>query len=400
VKLNQRAITSLTLPAGKAEAIFFDDACPGFGLRLQGSSRRYIVQYKLGAKHRRMTLGSVTQLRLDDARNSAEKILARVRLGEDPAGEKAEARVRAADVCEAAMRRYLAHQKTRLRPKSYTSAEYALLSHWKPLHGLLMAKIERRTVAARLDEIASSCGPVAAQRARAILSAFFTWAMGQGQVDSNPVIGTNRHGNAKSRDRALNDAELVEVWRAAGDGAYGTVLRLLILTGQRRDEIGGLRWSEIDFANHMIRLPAERVKNGHAHDVPLSAPALTLLRTMPRRLDRNFVFGTGANGFGGYAIPKRMLDERINTARRAKGSAPMASWVVHDLRRTCATHMAKLGIQPHVVEAVLNHAGGHKAGVAGVYNRYTYEPEKQAALNRWAEHVMALVEGRQLAAIA
>jgi hypothetical protein len=189
MKLTQRVIAALALPEGKSEAVFFDDARPGFGVRLQGQSRRYIVQYKLGSKHRRMTLGSTTLLRLDEARDSAAKILARVRLGEDPAGEKHEARTRATDVCEAAMRRYLAYQKARLRPKSYATTEYALLTHWKPLHSLLLPRIERRTIASCLDEIAARSGPAAAGYARSMLTAFFSWAMRQGIADANPVVG-------------------------------------------------------------------------------------------------------------------------------------------------------------------------------------------------------------------
>jgi integrase len=388
MKLTQRTVGTLALPDGKSEAIFFDDTLPGFGLRLQGASKRFVVQYKLGSKARRMTLGSATQLRLDDARLSAARILARVRLGEDPAGEKAEARVRATDVFGTIVRRYLAHQKTKQRLGSYVRTEHTMLTHWKPLHGLQVARIDRRTIAAQLDVLVAGHGPGAARNARARLSTFFTWAMGQGLADANPVIGTNRTV-IKERDRVLSNAELACIWHAAGDGAYGTILKLLILSGQRREEIGGLKWSEIDFAGRMIRLPAERVKNGQAHDVPLAEPALALLRETPRRLSRDFVFGTDS-GFGNFGAHKRALDARINEAR----NTPMPPWVIHDLRRTCATGMIALGVQPHVVEAVLNHTGGHRAGVAGIYNRHPYEAEKREALARWAEHVMGLVEGR------
>jgi integrase len=337
-----------------------------------------------------MTLGSTAQLRLDAARKSAADILAAVRLGHDPAGEKAEARVRAADICEAAMRRYLIGQKAKLRPRSYIMAEHCLLTHWKPLHGLPAAKVGRRTVAARLDEIAMASGPIAADRARAVLSAFFAWAIREGLVEVNPVTGTNRHGNGKGRDRVLTEGELTAVWQAAGEDAYGAIVKLLILTGQRRSEISALRWSEIGFTARLIRLPAERVKNGRAHDVPLSEPALRLVQAMPRRLAGDFVFGTAANGFGGFSVPKRTLDEHVT----ATNGGPMAPWVLHDLRRSVATHMAEIGIAPHIVEAILNHVSGHKAGVAGVYNKAAYEREKRQALDLWGAHVMALVEGR------
>jgi integrase len=390
MKLTQRLADTIALPAGRTEAVHYDDALPGFGLRIRaGGSRMYVVQYKLGLKHRRMTLGSTAQLRLDAARDEARKIMAAVHLGRDPAGEKQEAVAQLADHCEIAMRRYLAHQKTRLRPSSYVRTETHFLDHWRPLHAMPITKIDRRTVAGILSELVAGHGPAAADRARAVLSAFFVWAMKEGLVEANPVSATNRPYDRKGRDRVLRGPELVQVWRAAGTGAYGTIVKLLILTGQRREEIGGLRWSEIDFAGRMIRLPAERVKSGRPHDVPLSDPAIALLRAMPQLAGRDHMFGSGANGLGSYGIPKRELDQAITT-----NGGTMPPWVLHDLRRSCATGMAELGVQPHIVEAVLNHASGHKAGVAGVYNKAVYEREKRQALDLWADHVMALVEGR------
>jgi integrase len=387
VKLTQRLVDSIALPAGKADAVHYDDALPGFGLRIRdGGSRMFVVQYKLGTQHRRMTLGSTAHLRLDDARAKARDILAAVRLGQDPAGEKAQAVAALADRCETHIRRYLARQKTKLRPSSYIRAEAHFLDHWKPLHALAITKIDRRTIASRLSELAADRGPAAADRARAVLSAFFVWAMREGLVEANPVAATNQPYDRKGRERVLSNEELTQVWRAAGDDSYGTIVKLLILTGQRREEIGQLRWSEIDFAGRVIRLPPERVKNGRPHDVPLSDPAIALLRTMPQLAGRDPVFGSGANGLGAYSIPKKALDARAGT---------MPPWVLHDLRRSTATHMAEIGVQPHIVEAVLNHVSGHKAGVAGIYNRAAYEREKRQALDLWSEHVMAAVEDRK-----
>jgi integrase len=393
MKLTQRSIDTLVLPACKREAILFDDDLPGFGLRLRvGGSRIYVVQYKLGAKHRRLTLGSTALLRLEQARDKARQVLAKVRLGDDPATEKAEAKVRAGDICEAAIRRYLTRQRSRLRPRSYTASEHNLLVHWKSLHGLPVAKVDRRTIASRLSEIVDNSGPAAADRARATLSSFFTWAMKEGLLDASPVTATNQHYSDKGRERVLSEDELAEVWRAAGDNAYGTVVRILILTGQRRDEIGGLRWPEIDFTAQTIRLPAERVKNGCPHDVPLSDLAVQLLQAMPPLANpREYVFGTTATGFGGYSYSKRALDQRIAAAR----SEPMPLWTLHDLRRSVATHLGeKLGTPPHIVEAILNHRSGFRAGVAGVYNRAAYEKEKRVALSLWADRIVAAVEGR------
>jgi integrase len=259
--------------------------------------------------------------------------------------------------------------------------------------------LDKRAIAQRLGEIASSRGPVAADTSRKILSSFFAWAIGEGLVDTNPVIGTTRRG-AKDRDRVLSEAELTEIWHALPHSVYGTTIKLLMLTGQRREEIGGLRWSEIDLTGKVIRLPAERVKNGTAHDVPLSPQAMELLQAQPRRIGlQDFVFGTV--GRIGYSTPKRELDVRINAARASLGVAPIAPWVHHDLRRSVATHMAeKLDIDPHIVEAVLNHVSGHKRGVAGVYNKALYERRKREALDRWGAYVEALVSGPAVPAVA
>jgi integrase len=396
MKLTQRTVAALTLPPGKADAIYFDDALPSFGIRLrERGSRMFVVCYRIGAKQRRITLGSTAILKVDAARGKAAELLAAVRLGRDPASEKAEARARAGDTFEAAIRRYLIRQKERLRPRSYSAAEFYLLTHFGPLHPLPVAGINRRTIAERLSEIATSSGPSAADRARATLSAFFAWALREGLVEANPVVATNRHAPAKGRERVLTDTELAEVWHAAGDGPYGTILKLLILTGQRREEIGAVRWSETDFAARLIRLPSERTKNGRPHDVPLAEPAMRLLQAIPRRISQpDFVFGTSSTGFCGYSISKAALDERIAAVRLAAGTAPMIPWTLHDLRRSVATGMGEsLGVAPHVVEAILNHVSGHKKGVAGVYNRATYEKEKRAALAMWADHLLATVEG-------
>jgi integrase len=156
--------------------------------------------------------------------------------------------------------------------------------------------------------------------------------------------------------------------------------------------------------NSIDGIPPERTKNNRPHDVPLSVHARAILQEQPRRAGRDLIFGEGEGAFQGWGRAKRALDGRILAARKAAAKEvgtdlrkvkPMPAWRLHDLRRTVATRMADLGVQPHVIEAVLNHISGHKAGVAGVYNRSTYIAEKTAALALWAEHVLALVQGRE-----
>lgn len=388
MKLTQASIQKLALPAGKTEAIHFDDDLSGFGLRLRaGGSKKWVVQYSLGAKQRRMTLGSTSTLEAGKARETARTLLAGVRLGRDPAAERAVSQARASDEeLGAIVDRFLARQAARTRPRSYTETRRYLKEHWKPLHRLQLSHIIRRTVANCLDAIADENGPIAADRARAALSAFFSWAIQQGLCEANPVVGTAKAADMKSRERVLSDAELTAIWQALPESDFGRIVRLLILTGQRREEIGGLRWSEVDTGKRVITLPGERTKNHRAHDVPMSKAVLEILKVQPRR-ERDFVFGDGprsnrqeaqhSGGFQGWSKSKAALDERTK----------IGGWRLHDLRRTVATRMAELGVQPHIVEAVLNHVSGAKAGIAGVYNRAAYSEEKTAALALWAKHI-------------
>ncbi len=391
-------VPTLAVPVGKTEAIFFDDDIAGFGLRIRaGGGRVWVFQYKLGLKHRRLTLGSANSMDVATARSKARLLQAAARMGQDPAGEKIETRSKAHETFEHVARRFLAVQQDRQRPRSYTAVERYILACAKPLHALLLTKITRATIASLLTDLTASSGPVAANRCRSTLSAFFAWAIREGIADENPVIGTSKR-DEKSRHRVLSDRELREVWLAAADEiGFGAIVRLLILTGQRRNEIANLPWSEVDLDAALITLPPDRTKNGRLHQVPLSAAAAAIIARQPRRLGRDLIFGFGKGGYSGWGAAKRLLDAVI--AKAADGNA-IAPWCLHDLRRTAATHMAELGVAPHVIEAVLNHTSGHKAGVAGIYNRASYAAEKAAALALWAEHVVALEEGRSSKVVA
>lgn len=386
VKLTAAAIRDLALPPGKTEAIFFDDELGGFGLRLRdGATPRWVYQYKIGERNRRITLGSLAALTPAQARKTAGDLHAMVRLGRDPAAEKAESRAAAAETVGAVVTSYLVHQKAALRPGSYAKVEHHLLKHCAPLHGLGLAKIDRRAVAGCVGAIATASGNVAANRTRASLSACFTWAIQEGLAEQNPVIGTARKPE-QARDRVLSLAELCAIWRALGDDQYGRIIKLLILTAQRASEIGGLQWSEV--TDTEITLPGVRTKNKHRHIVPLSEPARALLNAPPRG---DYVFGRDiGRPFSGWSRCKERLDARIAEMT----GAPIPAWIVHDIRRAVATHLAETGVQPHVVEAILNHISGTKAGVAGIYNRASYEREKRQALDLWAEHLLAAVEER------
>jgi integrase len=256
---------------------------------------------------------------------------------------------------------------------------------------LPVKKIDLKVLAALLDDFAKGKGlntgrqrkGTTVNRMRSALSACFQWAMKKGRAESNPVLLTEQMEQV-SRKRFLSDDEIKIVWDSAGDDDYGSIVRLLILTGQRRDEIAELRWDEVRLDLSVIALPASRVKNDLPHDVPMSPVARSIIAARPRNGD--LVFAPV------MSWSRRKL--RLDAAITEKLGKPMVPWTLHDLRRTAATGMADIGIQPHVVEAVLNHISGSKRGVAGVYNRSTYAPEKKRALNKWADRVQDIIAGK------
>jgi integrase len=409
MKLNDpnadKNVAALTLPAGKSELFEWDDDLPGFGIRLRdGGSKSWIIQYRVGRKQRRKTIGSVAAMNAATARKAAKKDLARVELGVDPQAVKIEQRAKSADTYDALRAQFLARKEKRLKPSSYQQVVTHLTAHWAIFKGVSIHEIKKRTIADRLRKLAEERGPYAANRARTTLSSFFGWAIGEGVVDVNPVLGTHLQADEISRDRVLDDEELVDIWDACDDADYGRIIRLLLLTAARRDEVGAMLKAELNLPARTWHIGQERTKNSEPLDLPLSDLALSILEqamAQEGRESRLVVFGYGARakgapdrGYSGWSAAKRDLDEKINLAREAAGRGPIDPWRVHDLRRTAATRMADLGVLPHVIEAVLNHISGHKAGVAGVYNRASYGPEKRQALDMWAAHVEALIAGQ------
>lgn len=386
MKFSRKTLSALVLPPGKPYEIHWDSELSGFGIRLNPSSTVWVIQYRVGGKTRRETIGRVEVISLDAAKDRAKATLARVQLGADPGAEKAKAKAQRVLTFRAVADRYLKNASERLKPRSLVEVSRHLAKDWKCFADLPISTINRGLISARLEDIAESKGPIAANRARATLSSLYSFAIGLGLCEQNAVIGTIKPGREVKRDYVLPDGDISRVWRACGSSEYGNIIKLLILTGQRRDEIGGMLWSEMDLDKATWTLPASRTKNRRSHEVPLSSQCLAILASVPRILGRDHLFGSGRHGFSGWSKAKATLDARI-----ARLSASVHDWRVHDLRRTTATGMATLGSQPHVVEATLNHISGAKAGVAGIYNRATYRDEKRVALNLWADHIERLV---------
>jgi integrase len=368
----------------RADYIVFDDEIAGFGLRFRDGRQSWVFQYAIGTGSdritRRIKIGDYPALSPGRARQEAADLHAKVHLHGDPAIERRRNRIEAGNTFGKLAQQFLQFKRGELRPRTFNEVRRHLEVNARPLHDLPLASVDQSVIARRLSTIAKENGAIAANRARASLSAMFMWAMGEGLAAFNPIANTNRH-KENPRDRVLSDAELRTIWQSLGDDDYGSIVKLLILTGQRKGEIAGLRWAEVN--GDKITLPGERTKNHRSHEIPMAAAVKSLLEARKAH-DRDLVFGRGGGPFSGWSKAKIALDERTGA---------LDAWTLHDIRRSVATGMADIGIQPHIIEAVLNHVSGHKGGVAGIYNRASYAKEKAEALARWDEHVMSLVRG-------
>jgi integrase len=399
MNLTTQIARTLTLPAGKTDYLVFDDAVGGFGLRMQQGakavSRRWIYQYDIGPRMRRMTIGDAAVLPAADARRHAARLQAEVRLGGDPAAKKAQARETAATTMASVLETYLPIKRANLRPRSYTETERHLLVGFKRLHPRPVRQITTAMVSAAYEAMVVERGATTATNAWRALHAFFDWVLRQGLIDRNPAIGVERR-KPRVRSRVLSADEIKTAWYAtAGGSDHDKIIRILLLSGARASEIGHLRWSEI--LPDRIVLAPERTKSDRGRSIPLTPTMRTILDGHPRQPGRDYVFGRSADRpFSGWSAGKDALDERLG--------ANFPAWVVHDLRRTVATHLGELGISPHIISGVLGHAVGSGVLVldqrvdnpvtAKHYNWATLEEPIRNALLAWDAQVMGIVEGR------
>jgi integrase len=408
MRLSDTVARTGALPNGKSDLILWDDKLAGFGLRIRkgakGVRKHWIIQYRDALREtRRYIIGTLDEIGAAKAREIAGDLLAAIRLGTYPHVEREKdrdraekERDRAADTLEAVGKLYLANREKNLRERSFLEVKRHIEKLWEPLARAPVHEIGRRAVALRIAEISERNGPVAANRARATLSAMFGWAMREGIVEQNPVAATNKAVEEESRDRVLTSIELAAIWPACREDDYGRIIRLLMLTGQRREEVGGMLWDELDLERGLWTMAGARTKNGKRHIVPLVPEAIAILRSIPRRTRKegtaDHVFGGGDGGFSGWSKAKANLDCRI--AENSKHApCPVAAWRLHDLRRTMKTAMSdELGVKTEVSEAILNHA---RQGMEEVYNRAEYLTQKRTALSLWTDHLKSIFEGAE-----
>jgi integrase len=441
---------------GSARREIPDVSCKGLHLVVQPSgAKSWAFRYRFAGKPRKLTLGTVYSGKdepetptldqantLAGARKLASDAALKVAKGIDPARhkkrEKETARLRAEnselldrDTVDAVARLFIEkHAKPNTRPRSWL--ETARLIGLKPdpedptkmvltgsgeslAGGEVLGRwqtrtiheITRRDIHDLLDRVIARGAPGAANRVLSAVRKMFSWAVSRDIIATSPCAGVRPPTKENSRDRVLADDELRLIWRAAGviGWPFGPIVQLLALTLQRRNEVAEIDRAELRHAERLWVIPKERVKNGQEQEVALSDAALAILGELPRIGRGGPIFTvTGKTPVSGFSRAKRRLDSEVLKLQKAAAIArgddpdqvePLPHWTLHDLRRTGASGMARLGINLPVIEKILNHTSGSFGGVAGVYQRHSFADEKRKALEAWGSFVQSTVSGKK-----
>jgi integrase len=392
IKLTKSSID--VLPTPSSDVIYWDAGFPGFGVKVTPKGRKvFIVLYRTGgagSKLRKYTIGPYGRVTLHQARVAAQKVFAAKLEGRDLAAEKREARRRiVADRVEDLLESFILQHVSQNR-SAYEISRLLRREMGKPWTGRSIHEITKRDVVEVISAIEQRGAPGTANKTLKVIKTFLRWCVGRAVLDRFPAEGVPLPAKVVTRDRVLTDRELVQVILAARkmSGPYGGIVELLALTGQRREEAAAMTWGELDLHRRVWTLPKSRTKNAKEHAVHLSEQSMAvLLRTTVRG---PFVFTVlGSKPFREFSRAKRHID----------GLSEVTGWRVHDLRRTCVSGMARLGVAPHVADKILNHQAGTISGVAAVYQRHEFISERQAALDLWGAHVEKIaLNGRALAA--
>lgn len=380
IKLTKSAIDVLRTPS--KDLVYWDTAFPGFGVKVTPKGRKvFIVLYRTGgagSRLRKYTIGTYGRVTLQQARVAARRIHAARLEGRDPAAEKRAAkRKMVADRVEDLLEAFIAQHHSQNRSGGEVSRllRREVGSAWR---NRSIHEIGKREVIDLVSAIEQRGAPIAANKALKATKTFLHWCVGRAILDQSPADGVPLPTKEVPRDRVLSDDELVRIILAAREigGAYGGIVELLALTGQRREEAAGAEWEEFDLERRTWVLPNTRTKNAKPHIVHLSDQSLSLLNGLSRQ--GQFLFSiSGTRPFSAFSWAKRQLDELCR----------VKDWRLHDLRRTCVSGMARLGVPPHVADKILNHQSGTISGVAAVYQRHDFLSERSVALEKWGVHV-------------
>ena len=385
--------------AGDAvRAEYPDAACPGLHLVVQPTGTRswaFRFRRRTDRKNVKLTLGKAGDggLSLAAARHAAAAHRHRLEQGAvlvTPVTAVTPQSVRTGDKVETAVASFLelhVRRKNRISTARVTENIFnrIIVPAWR---NRTIDSIRRRDIIDLVEDVAASGRGYHANRTCAVLSKFFAWLVARDALTFSPVTGVERPHKEKIRSRVLTDDELRVLWLACGhEGASGEAIRLMTLTGARRGEVGGMSRREVDQDHQLWNLPAERTKNGRPHTIPLSTQAWTLIEARPRFAGCDFVFAIDG---------KRAVNNWDEVKHRisAKAGITASSWRLHDLRRTCASGMQRLGVLVPVIEKALNHTSGTFRGIVGVYQTHDYADEVRVALQRWADRVEEIVGGK------
>ncbi|WEX08931.1 site-specific integrase [Chelativorans sp. AA-79] len=382
-KLTTKLIDALPPAEGKRYEVR-DTLVPGLHIRVSATGAKvWYLAIRVEGRLRRIKLGTYPVISLSDAREQAQSTLRDIALGkyaESAPGSSEAPTPTLGDVIPQFIDLYA---KPRNRDWQGTKR---ILTKFSTLDTKPIDQIKRADVVRVLDGMVANGTPTRANRALAAIKKVMSWCVDRGMIEVSPIAGLKAPAKEVARERVLTDGELAACWNAAvAEGfPFAAFVQILILTGQRRGEVAGMRWSELDLAKGTWTIPAKRAKNANAHIVPLAPLAVDILKSVPRFLGSDLVFTTtGKTAVSGFGRLKRRLEDAVGLDAE--------DWWLHDIRRTVATNMAIMRIQPHIIEAVLNHKTGIVSGVAAVYNRHAYLEEKREALERWADHVERLV---------
>lgn len=394
-RITKRAVESMV--PGPGEVFLWDDELRGFGLRVTSrGAKSYILQYRMGgreARTRRFTIGTHgSPWTPDQARKEAARLKILIRQGVDPAQAEQERRRQAVDLAFDAYVQSFTDMYLKRRWKQWKLGAGVLTREVVPvLRDKPLPRIRRSDVSGVWDRLVDR--PAVARLTHATLRKLFRWAVSRGDIERSPLEGAEAPPAVPARDRVLSDEELGLLWSGIDvvSAPFDTFFRLLVLTGQRRDEVAGLQWNELDRSEALWTLPGSRTKNRKPHMVPLSGQIVEILDRIAEGAEwpaQGLVLSTTrATPISGFSKPKRKLDGYL---QERLGGSRYVHWRVHDLRRTVATGLQRLGVRFEVTEAILNHVGGARSGVAGVYQRYDWLDEKRDALMKWGAHVLAV----------
>jgi integrase len=389
-------------PSGKREEVP-DGKVGGLYLVIQPSgAKSWAVRYRFAGRPKKFTIGAYPGIDLATARKRAQEALGKAAGAIDPAAEKKVAKAAAKALAtpskglvEKVVEEFIErHAKPNTRDWRETERilKKDVVGAWKDRR---LADIGKADVHRLLDAIKDRGAPVGANRTFAQLRKMCRWAVSRGIIDRNFCEGIERPSAESTRDRVLDEGELAIIWNASrGLGfPFGPIVRLLVLTGQRRNEVGGMRWSELDLDAATWTIPSERSKNHRQHVVPLSRQAIAELRALPRFAGSEFVFSPGKMAPSGYSHAKVRLDKEILTGPDGIDAEAPPAWTIHDIRRSVASGLARLGVDLHIIERCLNHVSGSFGGIVSVYQKHRYESEMRRALEAWGGYVERLVSG-------